>query len=131
MATESLPTTSMVMSAGEKVFETAIDVPNPINFCTLTDNHVMMALNRLHVGKCFKGAFVVGIKKVLKRSKCRISQTSGSAEGSIDVMFLADVVVYGMWDILVGVHIVNNTLMLVGPTGGRATTAAPAPLSPC
>jgi len=98
----------------EKVIEATVDVRNPIDFCADKNRHLMAELQNTYVGRCYKGAFVVRIKGIIQASSCRLSTTSVTGEGSVDVQFLAEVVVFSRWDILVGVEIVSAQQILVG-----------------
>lgn len=98
----------------EKVIDTTVNVRNPINFCADMDRHLMSELRNTFVGRCYKGAYVVGIKQILRFSKCHLSSTNTSGEGRVDVQFLAEVVVFSRWDILVGVAIASHQQMVVG-----------------
>ena len=109
----------------KKVFDETVDVANPINFCTAKEHHLLMALRDKYVGRCFKGAYILGINKILDSGACHIVRTNGAAKGFIDVRFLADVVVFSRWDVLTDVEIVNNQQILVGVyEGGAAARAA-------
>jgi hypothetical protein len=109
----------------EKVIDATIDVRNPVNFCADKDRHLMTEIRNIYVGRCFKGAYIVGVREILRTSACRIESTNSSGEAHIDVQFLAEVVVFSQWDILVGAEIVRNQQMVVctygAPgAGGRA-----------
>lgn len=97
----------------ERVIDATVAVPDPINFCSDPARHLAAALQR-YVGRCIRGAYVVRIQKVLRRSKCHLVATSPSGGGYIDVQFLAAVVVFSQWDILVGVEIVQREQAIVG-----------------
>ncbi len=98
----------------ERVIEVTLPVADPINFCADKDRHVVTALQNTYVGKCFKGAYITSVKRVLAASDCRIVMTNTSGEGTIDVRFLAGGVVFARRDILVGVRVVNAQQILVG-----------------
>lgn len=108
------------MQRFEKVFEATVNVANPINFCTDKARHLTIALQNKYVGRCFKGAYVLGVKKILECGACHIMRTNGTGEGYVDVRFLADVAVFSSCDILTGVEIVSNQPMLVGSYEGAA-----------
>jgi hypothetical protein len=108
----------------EKVIDGTVDVANPINFCADKERHLMAELRNKYVGRCFKGAYILGVKAVLDSSACHVVRTNGSGEGYIDVRFLADVAVFSRWDVLTGVEIVSHQQMLVGVyEGGPAARA--------
>jgi DNA-directed RNA polymerase subunit E'/Rpb7 len=108
----------------EKVIDGTVDVANPINFCADKERHLMAELRNKYVGRCFKGAYILGIKAVLDSSACHIVRTNGSGEGYVDVRFLADVAVFSRWDVLTGVEIVSHQQMIVGVYEGGAAARA-------
>ena len=111
----------------EKVFDSTVDVSNPINFCADKANHLLARLRDKYVGRCFKGAYIVGISRVLDAGACAVVRTNGSGEGYVDVRFLAEVAVFSRWDILTGVEVVSQQQMLVGSFAGRAAGPGPVP----
>ena len=102
----------------EKVITGTVNIPNPVHFCADKRRHLMAELQNKYVGRCFMGAYILGIKDILDSGACHIVSTNGSGEGYIDVRFLADVAVFGRWDILVGVEIVSRQQIIVGVYGG-------------
>jgi hypothetical protein len=107
----------------EKVFEGTVDVPNPINFCADRKRHLLTELRNKYEGRCFKGAYVRTVRDVLAAGACHIMRTNGSGEGYVDVRFLADVEVFGRWDILVGVTLRSRAQLLIGTYGEPAPRA--------
>jgi hypothetical protein len=107
----------------EKVFETTIDILDVMNFCCDTARHTMTELQNKFVGKCFKGAFIVAIVRVLQSSACHMMSTNLSGDGRIDVRFLATVAVLGSGDILVGVQVVRIPPLFIGDYQGRNEAA--------
>jgi len=103
-----------MLAAQVKVIDCSINVRDTINFCANVDKHIMSELKNTYEGKCFKGAFINRVVKVVQRSRCVIVKTNLSAHGVIDVSFLAEVTVVGMWDILVGVSVLRTAGMIVG-----------------
>jgi hypothetical protein len=101
----------------ERTFETTVNVPNPIAFCTDVGANLLAALRGRYEGRCFGGAYVLAVKAVTARSRCALATTNASAEGSIDVEFRADVAVVETWDILVGVVITRNETVVLGAYG--------------
>lgn len=102
------------MVLASKQYSVSIDVRNPVNFCADKEKHVLTHLQRTYEGKCYGGAYIVEITKVDKISACRVVKNNLSASGNVDVAFTAAVVVYGQWDILVGVEIAERDHMVVG-----------------
>lgn len=93
----------------EKVFDATIDVPNPIGFCTDRDTHLMRELQNKFVDRCYKGALVLRIVRVIKAGACCINTSNGAGEGYIDVQFLAAVRVFAQWEILTNVQVRDVT----------------------
>ena len=121
------------MQRFEKVIDGTVNVANPINFCADMTRHLVTELQNKYVGRCFKGAYTLGVKKILACSPCHIMRTNGTGEGYVDVQFLADVAVFSSGDILTGVEIMSNQPMLVGvyegarAEGPRAEAQKPMP----
>lgn len=107
----------------EKVFDATIDIANPIGFCTDKERHLMNELHNQFVDRCYKGALVLRIVRVIKSGACCICTSNGSGEGSVDVQFLAAVRVFSRWDILTGVTVRHVSHLIAGhytPPGGSA-----------
>jgi hypothetical protein len=98
----------------EKVIEVTIPVRNPINFCADKGRHLMVELRNTYEGRCFRGVYIVAVKSILRASACNIEKTNANGEAYVDVQFLADVVYFGRWDILVGVVVASHQQMVVG-----------------
>ena len=98
----------------EKIIETTIDIANPINFCADKKRHLMVELKNRFIGVCFKDSYILDIKEIINCGACHIVRTNGSGDAYIDVSFLAEVIVFSRWDILVGVDIVSHQQMVVG-----------------
>jgi hypothetical protein len=109
----------------EKVIDATVNVRNVINFCSDLDRHLMTELRDIYEGRCFKGAFVARVKRVLQSSACRVSSTSSSGEGHVDVQFLAEVAVFSRWDILVGIRVVSHQQLVVGDYEAPARLPGP------
>lgn len=110
-----------------KVFETTLDVRDPIGFATDKENHLLAALQAQFAGRCYKGAYLVRVERVLRSSACRIVTSNNSAAGVVDVQFQALVVVFSRWDILVGVRVASQQQVIVGTyeAPGEAPGGAP------
>lgn len=98
----------------EKVIDATVNVRNPIDFCADKPRHLLADLRNTYVGRCFKGAYIVRIESILRSSACHLSTTNTSGEGYIDVQFLAKVIVFSRWDILVGVEVASHQQLLIG-----------------
>ena len=88
-----------------KVFDTTVNVPNPIHFCT---NKVRNLTDELHArlaGRCYKGALILGNIRVLHAGPCVINDSNDAGESTIDVQFAADVREFCLWDIITGVEV--------------------------
>lgn len=101
----------------EKAYEVTLTVANPINACADPEGYLRGELTRAYVGRCFKGAFIVALLRILSRSRCRINTSNTSGEGIFDVRFLAQVAVFSRGDILVGVRVTNTTPIVAGEYG--------------
>lgn len=98
----------------EKVFEVTININNPINFCTNKLHHTLTELNNIYVNKCYMGSYIIDIISILQISSCKIVNTNSSANGIIDVKFLANVFILNSWDILIGVEVDKTQSLIVG-----------------
>ena len=108
----------------EKVFDVTVNVANPINFCADKDRHLMAELRNTYEGRCYKGAFIIEIKSIIRQGACHVQRTNGSGGGYIDVHFLAEVTIFSSWDILTGVEVVSHQQMVVGIYKGAPDRAA-------
>jgi hypothetical protein len=102
----------------DKVYTETIDIRDPDGYAAGPEAFVLTHLRRRYVGRCRKGAFILAILRVLRRSRCRIKETDLSGSGFVDVEFVARVSVCGQWDIVTGVEIVDRGRMILG----RSTT---------
>ena len=98
----------------EKTIEATVDISNPTNFCTNTEEHLLGALRDKYNGKCFFAVYILNVKSIERRSMCKLVKTNNSGGGYMDVRFLADVVVFSAWDIITDVLIVNRQQMVLG-----------------
>ena len=114
---------------GEKVIDVTLNVRNPLNFCADKARHTLAELQSQYVGRCFRGALILGVKEILNVSACHVVRTNASAEAYIDVRFVADVAVFSGWGVLTDVAIVTGADH--GPSGEsavrRMTLLAPLP----
>lgn len=106
----------------EKLYAETLDIPDPDNYCADPDRHVMTFLRRRFEGRCRKGAFVVRVLGVARRSRCRMRDTDLSAEGYVDVEFWALVSVLAQWDILTGVEVAARAQLIVGRSEAEGAT---------
>lgn len=115
----------------EKLFDATIDVANPIGFCADKNAHLLSELHSKFVDRCFKGALILRILKVVRAGACCICNSNGSGEATVDVQFLAAVRVFARWDILTGVTVRHVSHLIGGhyepkeggPAGAAAATA--------
>lgn len=98
----------------EKGFEVTIDIDDPISACADKKTYIMNELSRIYVNKCFKGSYILNIKKINKISECRIVKQTTDAIGVCDVQFNANVCIISKWDIIVGVEIKTTNIMITG-----------------
>jgi hypothetical protein len=98
----------------EKTFEVTLTISNPINYCINKYQHVMTDLNNSYKNRCYLGTYIMEILDIIQISSCRIVNTNSSADGIIDIRFIAKVYVLNTWDILVGVQIEKNQSLVIG-----------------
>jgi hypothetical protein len=114
----------------EKVIDATVNVQNVINFSADKERHVMGELQNTFVGRCFKGAYIVRIVSVRRTSAVHISRANSSAEGYVDVQFVAEVVAFNRWDVLTGIEVVNHQQMVVGKYSSPREEGEPAGSKP-
>jgi hypothetical protein len=105
--------TSAIMLIDQAI-DTTLLVRDVIAFCVDKHARALAELREQYAGRCFKGTYIVEIKAITRISSCRIATTNNSAEGTIDVQFVAGTHAFSRWDILVGVEIVSQQGMLTG-----------------
>lgn len=98
----------------DKVYSETVDVRDPEGYSADPDRYINTFLHQRYVGRCRKGAFIVAIKKILRRSDCRLKVTDLTAEGYVNIEFIATVSIYGQWDVVTGVKIATRTQLIVG-----------------
>jgi hypothetical protein len=98
----------------KKVFETTIDVANPIDFASEKERHTKRALEARYNGRCYMGVFVLKVDAILRIGEVVIKNSSGNGGGYLDVMFDAYVYATGADDILAGVEISFLHPLVVG-----------------
>ena len=103
----------------EKIFEVTLNIKNPINFCANKSQQILLNLQEIYCGKCYKGAYITKIKSILNSSKCILESTNTSGDCIIDVQFLAEILTFNMWDIMVGIDITDVKGMVLGKYGGN------------
>jgi hypothetical protein len=108
----------------EKLYAETLDVEDPENFCADPERYISTYLRRRFVGRCRKGAFIVRIIKVVRRSHCRLKVTDLSGEGYVDVEFQAEVSLVAQWDILTGIVVASRAQLIVGKTEVEGVTVA-------
>ena len=114
----------------EKLYAETLDVQDPENFCADPERYVSTFLRRRFVGRCRKGAFIIRIVEVLRRSHCRVKVTDLSGEGYVDVEFRAEVSLVAQWDIITGIRVASRAQLIVGKTeveGVTVVTLLPTP----
>ncbi len=113
----------------EKTYTATVDVRDPDNFCADPQQVMMNHLRQMYEGRCCRGAHILEVLEILRRSRCVIKDTlthEPGGEGYVDVEFRARVSVLAQWDILTGVEIMAQAPMLVGHSKaeGAATVAS-------
>jgi hypothetical protein len=103
----------------EKEFCVTVDVADVCNFCANKGPLLMAALHDEYAGRCYMGCYIIEIVEIIMASACHLITTNSSAEGYIEVKFMARVAVFSQWDILVGVEVMMNEKMLIGVHGDK------------
>src|SRR3989344_8131927 len=97
-----------------KIFETSININNPIDFCIDKENNLLLELTKKFAGKCYKGSYIIKILEILETSSCKIIKTNLYGNCYIDVRFLANVSIISGGSILIGVDIISNEDIIRG-----------------
>lgn len=100
-----------------KTYQTTLDIANPIGFATNSARHAMIMIRETFLGKCFMGAFITEITRIIRKSDCRIVSTNDSASGSVDVEFEAKVVILARWDMIIGAEVLKTDVMILASVG--------------
>jgi hypothetical protein len=69
----------------------------------------MEQLTNKFYGKCFGNSYIISVDRIIKKSNQYIDFTSIDSIFTIDIEFLATVVIFGINDILVGANVIYNT----------------------
>ncbi|GFR88929.1 BA71V-D339L (G9L) [Elysia marginata] len=108
----------------EKFYAETVDIADPENYAASPERYLMTWLRRRFEGRCRKGAYILRIVEISRRSLCRIKETDLSGEGYVDVEFLATVSLLAQWDILTGVVVANRAQLIVGKSEVEGVTIA-------
>lgn len=99
----------------EKNYAATLDIRDPEEYCSRPEEYAMAFLRRRYVGKNLRGAQVLEVLEILRRSDCVMRDSDLSAEANVHLEFRARVVVLGQWDIVTGVRVANmGSQMIVG-----------------
>ena len=82
-------------------YEINIPISNPIDFGGNIESNILNYLDVNYVGKCFHGALITGIIKILQRSDININLFNLTSSASMDVAFLAEVLIVSRGDLFV------------------------------
>jgi hypothetical protein len=108
----------------EKLYAETLDVQDPENYSADPERYLTTYLRRRFEGHCRKGAYIVRIIEIVRRSACRMKETDLSAEGYVDVEFRAEVSLLAQWDILTGVVVASRAQLIVGKSEVEGVTVA-------
>jgi DNA-directed RNA polymerase subunit E'/Rpb7 len=99
-----------------KNFVVSILIVDPMssNLSTNKENYILTILNEKYVGKCYNGAFIVKIDKIIDISSCAIIITNLECNGNINVQFVAKVRIFYPGEFISGVHIKKTQLSILG-----------------
>lgn len=111
----------------EKVYTVTVGVADPVHFSTDKRGHILAALRDAYVGRCFGGAYITGVARILRASAIGIVSTNATGAGTVEVQFVATVVVFAVGDVLVGVNVFRTAQMIIGLYEGAAPAAGAAP----
>jgi len=92
----------------DQEFTVGFDVDDPIQFTVDSYTSTMNHLKFNYEGKCFKGVFITEVTKIKHLSACTIIDTNVSAGGHFNVTFVAKVLHYEQWDIIIGAKVLKT-----------------------
>jgi len=111
-------------------FPVTIQIANPINFAIDADARALEHVTSEYTNKCYGGCFIIKVVEVTKRSLITIDNTNNKAEGTMEVIFTADVVTFMAGEVLAVVTI-KTAQFITGIydslNSGRAAVAISAP----
>jgi hypothetical protein len=83
----------------KKEIEVGLDVSDPINL--YSGDNIMYVVKSKYEKRCFKGAYIISVDKILRTSDCVINRESNDGSGTVAVVFLATVMMYSHGEIIV------------------------------
>jgi len=98
----------------ERVFETTLDVQDPVGFCADREGEALMRTRENMEGKCFKGFYVDEVLCLERLSEVRLLGPGGHGAGYVDVAFRARATRFFPGYPVVGVHNVRPVPLCVG-----------------
>jgi hypothetical protein len=75
-----------------KTIEVSLDIEDPISTYANANTNILRKLQAKYEGRCYAGCFIMKVLNIVKRSECIIMQNTESCDGSINVMFRAQVI---------------------------------------
>ena len=111
-------------------FPVTIQIANPISFAINADARALEYITGEYTNKCYGGCFIIKVVEVSKRSLIVVDNTNNKAEGTMEVVFTADVVTFMSGEALAVVTIKTAqfvTGIYDSPDSGRAAVALSAP----
>jgi len=89
------------------------DPMNP-NLSTNKEAYILNILNEKYVEKCYNGAYIISIDKIVNISSCEIVITNLSCNGNINVNFIANVRIFYPGEFIFNVHIKKTQVAILG-----------------
>ncbi len=90
-----------------KTISTAIDIQDCIGIYMDPDN-ILRRVESTFQGKCYMGAYILQIKRIIRISECEINQDGAPSAGRISIIFEALVLVYVRGEIINGCTVKNR-----------------------
>ena len=97
-----------------RVFETTINIHDPINYCVNKQKYIEVYLAKHFEKKCYQGTYIESIQKVVQYSPCYIVNTNLTGHGYIYVRFIAVVLTLLQNEVLPRVQIKVHSKIIVG-----------------
>lgn len=99
-----------------KKYIVSIFISDPLNpnLSINPENYILNILAEEYVGKCYNGAYILKIEKIMEISDCEIITTNLLGTGNINVKFIAAVKQFYPGDFLFNVHIQKTQPSILG-----------------
>lgn len=110
-------------------FVVVLNVADPIEFGTNAHHNALLRVRQGYERRCFKGCFIVAVRRVSRLSDLYINRTGTVGEATVDVEFDADCSRVGRGAFYAGVLLSRASHILMGNAVGPAAAREPIAVS--